>query len=155
MTNDDELVLTRVFQAERERVFAAFVEPERLARWWGPTDFTTTVHEFEARPGGVIRVDMRGPDGTVYPMGGAFEEIVAPERLVFLTRAIDAQGAVDLEIRNTATFVALNGATQFTLRARVIRMTELGAMYRSGMAAGWAQSLEKLATEVGTGVPAP
>src|SRR5436190_8252782 len=64
-----ELVLTRVFDAPREVVFRAWTDPERLAQWWGPRGFTNPRCEWDARPGGAIRVDMKGPDGTVYPMG--------------------------------------------------------------------------------------
>jgi uncharacterized protein YndB with AHSA1/START domain len=46
-------------------------------------DLRTPVCELDVRPGGAIRIHMRGPDGTVYPMTGAYQEIVEPERLVF------------------------------------------------------------------------
>src|ERR1700722_3962453 len=70
-----ELKITRVFDAPREVVFKAWTDPKLLAQWWGPKGFTNPVCELDARPGGAIRVHMRGPDGTVYPMGGMFHEI--------------------------------------------------------------------------------
>jgi uncharacterized protein YndB with AHSA1/START domain len=45
-----EIVATRLIDAPRERVFAAFADAARLARWWGPKGFTNTFDEFELRP---------------------------------------------------------------------------------------------------------
>ena len=67
-----ELTLVRVYAAPREKVFKAWVDCELAAKWWGPRGFTNPVCELDPRPGGAIRIDMRGPDGTVYPMGGTF-----------------------------------------------------------------------------------
>ena len=74
-----ELITTRIFDAPREVVFRAWTDPERLKRWWGPKGFTNPVCEVDVRTGGAIRIDMRAPDGAVYPMTGAFVEIVEPE----------------------------------------------------------------------------
>ena len=82
-----ELTLTRILDAPRELVFKLWTEPHHLAQWWGPHGFTNPVCELDARAGGAIRVHMRAPDGTTFPMGGAFEEIVPPKRLVFTTSA--------------------------------------------------------------------
>ena len=49
-----ELVVTRAFDAPRELVFAAWTEPERLKRWWGPKSFTMPFCEIDLRPGGVF-----------------------------------------------------------------------------------------------------
>src|SRR6266576_3421118 len=69
------LVLTRVFDAPRELVFKAWTDTKHMAQWWGPNGFTNPVCELDARAGGAIRIDMRAPDGAVYPMKGVFEEI--------------------------------------------------------------------------------
>src|ERR1700720_2154803 len=99
-----ELVFTRVFDAPRSLVFAAWTDPKHMAAWWGPKGFTNPVCELDVRPGGVIRIDMRGPDGTVYPMTGAYREVVAPERLVFTASALDEKGRPLFEVLNTLTF---------------------------------------------------
>ena len=62
---EHQLRITRVFDAPREVVFKAWTDPQLLAQWWGPKGFTNPVCELDARPGGAIRVHMRGPDGTV------------------------------------------------------------------------------------------
>ena len=81
-TADREIASTRAIDAPRERVFAAFVDPEQLARWWGPKGFTNTFHACDPRPGGAWRFVMHGPDGTDYPNESVFTAVVPPERIV-------------------------------------------------------------------------
>lgn len=144
-TSVKELTITRVFNAPRSLVFKVWTESEHLAKWWGPHHFTNTVHELDTRPGGVIRVDMRGPDGTVYPMGGAFEEIDEPHRLVFTTTALHAETDTPyLKVQNIVTFTEHNGRTTMTLHAAVIEALPEAASALEGMEAGWTQSIERL-----------
>jgi uncharacterized protein YndB with AHSA1/START domain len=77
-----EIVNSRVLQASRAKVFAAFSDPVVLARWWGPKEFTNEFHEFDFRTGGAWRFTMRGPDGASYAMDHRFIEIVPPARIV-------------------------------------------------------------------------
>jgi uncharacterized protein YndB with AHSA1/START domain len=63
-----ELTITRVFDAPRALVFEVWTDPKHLAQWWGPQGFTNPVCEFDARVGGELRIHMRGPDGSIYPM---------------------------------------------------------------------------------------
>ncbi len=141
---EQELVLTRVFDAPRKIVFKAWTDPKCVAEWWGPHGFTNPVCELDPRPGGAIRIHMRGPDGTVYPMTGRYQEIVEPERLVFTSAALDAKGSPMFEVLTTVTFAEQGGKTKQILRARVIKSTAQAAPYLAGMEQGWAQSLERL-----------
>ena len=86
-SSERELIFTRTIDAPRALVWAAWTDPKHVAQWWGPKEFTNPVCELDVRPGGAIRIDMRGPDGTVYPMAGIYQAIVAPERLVFISAA--------------------------------------------------------------------
>jgi uncharacterized protein YndB with AHSA1/START domain len=140
------LVLTRVFDAPRALVFKAWTDPGQLAQWWGPHGFTNPRCEWDARPGGLIRVDMRGPNGTIYPMTGAYREIVEPERLVFTAGALDEDGNLLFEILNTVTFAEEKGRTTLTLQTHVLNTTGDAAQYLNGHSKGWAQSLERFAT---------
>ena len=83
----------------------------------GPKGFTNPVCEIDARVGGTLRIHMRGPDGTVYPMKGEIRELVAPERLVFTNIAVDAAGKHLLEGLTTVTFADEGGKTKMTLHA--------------------------------------
>jgi uncharacterized protein YndB with AHSA1/START domain/dihydrofolate reductase len=130
----------------REVVFRAWTEARYVALWWGPHGFTTTVSEWDARPGGAIRIYMAGPDGAVYPGAGMFHEVVSPERLVFTTSAVeDVEGNPGLEVINTVTLTEHEGQTTLTLHARVIKVTPEAAGALDGMAEGWNQTLESLA----------
>jgi uncharacterized protein YndB with AHSA1/START domain len=94
------IIGTRIFDAPRELVFAAFTDPKHLAQWWGPDGFTTTTSKFEFRPGGVWRFVMHGPDGRDYQNRITFLEVIEPERLVF-----KHGGGEDVEPVNHTTFV--------------------------------------------------
>jgi uncharacterized protein YndB with AHSA1/START domain len=146
MTNEErELVLTRVFDAPRVLVFKAWTDPKQVAQWWGPHRFTNPVCDLDVRPGGAIRIHMRGPDGTVYPMTGVYNEVVEPERIVFTSAALDADGNPMFEVLTTVTFAEQGGKTKQIMRARVIKTTAQAAPYIAGMEQGWTQSLERLA----------
>ncbi|HEX4322748.1 MAG TPA: SRPBCC family protein [Acidobacteriaceae bacterium] len=148
------LLLTRVFNAPRSLVFAAWTDPKRLAQWWGPTGFTNPVCELDLKPYGEIRIDMRAPNGTVYPMAGAYREIVAPERLVFTAAALDANGKPLFENLNTVTFAEYDGnKTLITVDVRVLWEGPEGAPYVNGMVEGWSRSMDRLSEYIlaGTG----
>lgn len=57
---DREIVLVKVFKHPRHKVFAAWTDPEALARWYGPAGLTIENHEADIREGGVWRFDMVG-----------------------------------------------------------------------------------------------
>ena len=80
---DREIVMTRVFDAPRRLVFAAFTQPELLKRWLtGPPGWTLAVCEIDLRVGGALRYLWRGPAGEEMGMGGVFREITPPDRIV-------------------------------------------------------------------------
>jgi len=142
------MITTRVFDAPREIVFRAWTDPERLKRWWGPKGFTNPVCEVEVRPGGAIRIDMRAPNGIVYPMTGVFHEIVVPERLVFTSFALDQNGEPLFEILNTVTLADEGGKTKLTVHAIVSKAKAEAAPHLAGMELGWSMSLDRLSEEV-------
>ncbi|WP_222913240.1 SRPBCC domain-containing protein [Natrinema sp. SYSU A 869] len=140
-----DVTITRTFEAPREAVWDAWTDPEQVAEWWGPTDFTVPRCEMDVRPGGAFRIDMEAPDGTVYPSDGRFEAVDEPERLVLVDGAVeDDDGNYQFEVRQTVTFVDLNGTTELTLEAAVLEATPEVAKYLEGMEEGWNQSFEKL-----------
>ena len=137
--------MTRFFRAPRPRVWQAWTDVDQLAQWWEPKMFTNPRCEIDLRPGGKIHIDMRAPHGTVYPMGGEFEEIVPPERLVFLASALDGQGEPMFVNRNTVLFREVEGGTEISLHVVVVSATAIAPQYLKGMREGWSGSLDKLA----------
>jgi uncharacterized protein YndB with AHSA1/START domain len=143
----EDLVIERIFDASPGVVFQAWTDPVRVQRWWGPKNFTNPVCEFDARPGGAIRIHMRAPNGVVYPMSGVVQEIVAPERLVFRSAALDGDGQPLFEMLNTVTFSAHEGKTRLTVRVSVLRATAAAAPHLAGAREGWSQMLDRLKEE--------
>ncbi|MFZ5442952.1 MAG: SRPBCC domain-containing protein [Myxococcota bacterium] len=78
-----EVLTTRVLDAPRERVFAAWTDPAQLTRWWGPAGFTSTFLVHEPRAQGAWRFILHGPDGRNYENHGVFAELLPPSRIVF------------------------------------------------------------------------
>lgn len=105
----NEIISSREFEFPREQVFQAWVNPELLARWWGPKGFTNTFHEFDLRPGGTWRFVMHGPDGTDYPNHSEFVEIVPHERIVI-------KHLNPPEFQVTATFEKMDDGTRVVFR---------------------------------------
>ena len=148
---EQTLVMTREFDAPRDLVFKLWTDPRHVAQWWGPHGFSAPRCEWDARPGGAIHIDMRAPDGTVYPMSGAFREVEAPRRLVFTSAALDAAGKPMFEVLNTVTFTEHAGrTTTMRLEARVTAATAAAAPHLAGMNQGWAQTLDRLAGHAAT-----
>jgi len=142
----DKVTFIREFAAPRALVFKLWTEAEHLARWWGPHGFTAPACEFDPQPGGAIRIDMRAPDGSVFPMGGEVRVIEPPKRLVMLTTAFfDAAGVPALEVLTTANFSETNGRTKLFLETRVVKAEPQALDALAGMEQGWSESLERLA----------
>ena len=72
----------REIPADPATVFAAFANPDLLAKWWGPAGFTNTFSQFEFREGGKWVFVMHGPDGTNYPNESEFTEIIPEQKIV-------------------------------------------------------------------------
>lgn len=138
------LTVTRVIPAPPDLVFKAWIDPQQLAQWWGPKGFTNPVCEMDVRPDGAMRIEMRAPDGTVYPMTGVYQEITEPKRLVFTSAALDLSGAPLFEVLTAVSFLERGNTTILRVQVHVIKTTVAAAPFLKGMIAGWAQSLERL-----------
>jgi uncharacterized protein YndB with AHSA1/START domain len=131
-----DLEITRVFDAPRELVFAAWTQPDHLASWFGPQGFTCSAVTVDARPGGRWRACIRSPEGEDHWMHGVYREVSAPERLAF-TFAWEAQ---EQETLVTIGFADLDGKTEVTF-------TQTGfptAAERDGHHEGWTSAFDEL-----------
>ena len=115
-TTDREIVISRLFNAPRELVWAAWTDPKQLSIWMGPRGFSTTTHEIDVRPGGVWRYMMHGPDGTDYPNKIVYIEVARPERLVY-DHMGDDESTADSAFHTTVTFEAQGSKTKLTMRS--------------------------------------
>jgi uncharacterized protein YndB with AHSA1/START domain len=143
--NRRELTITRSFKAPRALVWQAWTDPKHVAKWWGPEGFTNPVCDIDFRVGGTLRIVMRGPDGTEYPMRGVYKEIVAPERLVFSNFPVDTEDRPLMDGMTTVTFTERNDGTEMTLHTSVLGLGPYAGRMIAGMGVGWAQSIDRLA----------
>jgi len=139
-----DLVLSHDIAAPRPIVFEFWTNQKHVALWWGPAGFLNPRCELDVRQGGAIRIDMRAPDGKVYPMGGFYQEVVEPERLVFSASALDSLDHPLLDTLNTVTFEDRGDSTRIVLLVHVLRTTDDATSYLNGMENGWKQSLDRL-----------
>jgi uncharacterized protein YndB with AHSA1/START domain len=142
----NELTITELLNAPRSLTWRSWTDARHVAEWWGPAGFTNPVCEWDARPGGLIRIDMRAPDGTVVPMRGIFHDVHEPEWLDFTTTAFaDGEGSDQLRVRHNVTFKEQDGKTRLTLQSRVVETIPATAPFPAGMEDVWNQSLDRLA----------
>lgn len=87
MDNASFFTQRRLPQTTPAQVFAAFADPTRLARWWGPAGFSNRFQVFEFQPGGRWEFVMVGPDGTEYANRSVFAELRPPQRVVIEHRS--------------------------------------------------------------------
>jgi uncharacterized protein YndB with AHSA1/START domain len=111
----NEIVISRVFAAPRERVWAAWSDPWQVGQWWGPKGFRSTITEMDQRAGGIWRLVMHGPDGTNYPCTMEFLELVPRERVVYRTRGGKESAPVE-QFDTTMTFEDVDAGTRLTIR---------------------------------------
>lgn len=115
---DREIVVVKLLNHPRNRVFAAWVDPEALARWYGPAGLDIETHEADIREGGVWRFDMVGEfEGKTQRFENhiRFLEIVPNERIVMDYGTPDP--ADPDRFRTTVTFdEQSDGKTVVTLR---------------------------------------
>ncbi len=136
--------LTKVFAAPCERVFAAWTEPRRLARWFGPSGYTVHSCQAQARPGGIFRLCTRSPEGKEYWVRGVYEELDPPRRLVIVSTADDEFGRPALEERVEVTLLDEDGRTRLVVRASAAGAGERAGWMLKGMGQMWEQTVRKL-----------
>ncbi|HSK49274.1 MAG TPA: SRPBCC family protein [Solirubrobacterales bacterium] len=137
-----EIHTERVFDAPRERVFAAHLDPELIPQWWGPRGTTTVVEELDPRRGGRWCFAMEDPDGGRTLFRGYFREVAEPDRIVQTFEWDGMPGHVSVE---TATFEDLgDGRTRVRGVSVFHTIDERDGMIGSGMEKGMAETYDRL-----------
>jgi uncharacterized protein YndB with AHSA1/START domain len=150
---ETELVVERVFDAPRERVWQAWSDPELLKQWWGPKNFSSPSCRMDFKEGGSYLFCMRSPEGRDFWSTGKFLEISNPERLVYIDSFADEKGNQvppsfygmpgDVSRVYTVTVTLeenIKGKTKLNLRHLGLPGGEHLEMAR----AGWHESMDKL-----------
>ncbi len=138
-----DVVITRVFDAPRDLVYAAYTDPAHVADWWGPEQYTTVVEEMDVRPGGRWRYVQRGPDGAEFGFHGVYHLVSPPEQLVYTFEFEGVPGHVVME---TIRFEDLGDGRTRLVDVGVFQSVEdRDAMVASGMESGADESMNRLA----------
>ena len=151
LNSDRELVLTRVINAPREKLFRAWTEPELIKQWFTPPPFTVTAVETDVRPGGASLVVMRGPDGVEYPNRGVYLEVVRNERLVFTDAYTSAWAPSEKPFMTAClTFEDIGGSTRYTACVLHWTVADREAHEKMGFHQGWGICTDQLEALVAT-----
>src|SRR5881275_951241 len=144
LPTDEQILITREFDAARHLVYKAWTTPELVRRWWHANRGEMTVAEIDLRVGGKWRYVMVAHDGTEVGFHGEYREIVPNERLVStevyegLPEGVSEEDAATV---NTATFTEANGRTTLTLLVQATSKVSRDAIIDSGMEAGLQDAL--------------
>ena len=143
---DDELLITRTFEAPASLIFDLWSKPEHMQRWMGPADFSCPEAAIDFRVGGAYRALIVSPEHGENRFGGTYREIIPNRRLVF-TFAWDNSGpSAGIETLVTITFEERGGKTVQTFHQRPFLNTER----RDSHVGGWSQAFDKLGAYAAT-----
>ena len=152
MSADRELVLTRLINAPRAKVYRAWTDPELLKQWFAPKPYTTPIVEIDVRPGGSAYFVMRGPDGKDLPNHGVYLEVVPNEKLVSTDAYVKAWEPSEKPFMTLIlTFEDEGGKTRYTARVRHWTVADREAHEKMGFHEGWGlctDQLEALVTKI-------
>jgi uncharacterized protein YndB with AHSA1/START domain len=138
---DDELSITRMFDAPASLVFALWSKPEHLKQWMGPEGFTCPDVEMDFRVGGAYRAMIKSAEHGENWFGGVYREIVANERLVFTFKWDNEGPSAGVETLVTLTFEERDGRTTQTMHQKPFSNVER----RDSHVGGWSSAFVKLA----------
>ena len=147
LPTDEQILITRQFDAPKHLVFKAWTTPELVRRWWHANRGEVTVAEIDLRVGGQWRYVSVTPDGFEVGFCGEYREIVPNEKLVsteFYEGVPEGVSEEDATTVNTATFSEEDGRTTVTILVHAPSKETRDAIVESGMEAGMQDALDLL-----------
>jgi uncharacterized protein YndB with AHSA1/START domain len=136
-----EILSERIFDAPRERVFAAYTDPELAPRWWGRRGDTTVVEQMDPVTGGDWRFRCESPEGTIV-FRGTYREVTAPERIVQTFEWDGMPGYVSVD--HTEFEDLGDGRTRLVVKSVFFAGEERDGMIEAGMEKGFGETLDRL-----------
>lgn len=136
-----QIVMVREFDAPRDLVFRAHMEPELLVQWLGPRQYRMTIDRYEVRDGGTWRYVHSDDAGNAYGFHGVFHGTPSVDGAVQTFEFEGAPGHVSLD---TATFEDLGGRTRVRVNSVFQSVEDRDAMVQSGMESGVTEGYERL-----------
>lgn len=148
MTNDRELIISRVFNAPKELVFKAWSSCEQLKHWWGPKEWPMHECTMDFRVGGEWRYCLRGPNDGDESWGKAiYREIDNPEKIAYKDHFTDSEGHINKEMPElfvTVEFVDQEGKTRMINTTLFDTPETREKIEEMGAVEGWNSSLDRL-----------
>ena len=138
-SDEQSIEMNRVLPAAAAVVFAAFSDPDKLAKWWGPQGFTVPSLEFDPHVGASYRIEMQPSQGDPFYLTGEFREVDPPVRLAF-TFVYEDPNPDDVETLVELLFRDLGESTEVTYTQGPFKTAARGALHRDG----WTDSFDKL-----------
>jgi uncharacterized protein YndB with AHSA1/START domain len=138
---DDQILITREFDAPRHLVYRAWTTPDLVRRWWSGERGEVTSAEIDLRVGGTWRYVMVAHGGFEVAFHGEYREIVPDERIV-CTEVYE--GMPDGEALTTATFAEADGRTTLTMLVEHTSKEDRDAHIDSGMEGGMQEAMDRL-----------
>lgn len=136
---DDELLITRTFDAPPSVVFALWSSPEHMKRWMGPKNFTCPEATIDFRIGGTYRAMIRSAEHGENWFGGVYREIEQDRRLAFTFTWENEGPSAGVETLVTITFEERDGKTLQTFHQKPFRNVER----RDSHVGGWSEAFDK------------
>jgi len=136
------ITITRDFDAPRDMVFRAHIDPELLVQWLGPRDLTTTIDRYDARDGGTWRYVQKDADGNEYGFHGVFHGTPSPDAIV---QTFEFEGVPGHVMLDTTTLEQRDGRTLMRTVSSFQSVEDRDAMIASGMERGVRDSGDRLA----------
>jgi uncharacterized protein YndB with AHSA1/START domain len=151
MNTQEDIIITREFNAPREAIWNAWTKPEQMKQWWGPTGYTCPVAKMDVREGGKYHAAMRSDKGDMHWSTGTYKEILPLQRMVISDHFADADGNIIKaeslgmpgqwpdELMVTVTFEETANGTRMTMKHEGMppEMREMCAL-------GWEQCFDKM-----------
>lgn len=109
-TQDRELNVMRILDAQRDKVWTTWTEPAHIAQWWAPPGVATTINGMDLRPGGEWRLTMCDSDGRERGNRSKFMDVVKLERLAY--KQLPEPGTEPVTFQTTVTFEDYRGKTR-------------------------------------------
>jgi uncharacterized protein YndB with AHSA1/START domain len=144
LPTDEQILITREFDAPRHLVFKAWTTPDLVKRWWNAKRGEVTVAEIDLRVGGRWRYVMVTEDGFEVGFHGEYREIVPNERIVSTEVYEGAPGGDEGAVLNTLTFTEVDGRTTLTNLVQAPSKEIRDAIIDSGMEAGMQDAMDLL-----------
>ena len=144
LPTDEQILITREFDAPKHLVYTAWTTPELVKRWWHANRGQVTLAEIDLRVGGAWRYMSVTDDGFEVGFHGEYREIVPNERIVSTEAYEGIPDADEHATLNTATFTETDGRTTLTVLVHCPSKQVRDAIIDFGMEAGMQDAMDLL-----------